>query len=93
MSVDTNPSGLTHRHKYGESQYDGLFAEPTTAFVDRVVYGVDNDTHRTADASRLRDIGTGQFVEASKPTTRRSHARLLEAGGTPPIVLFSGSLD
>lgn len=93
LSVDANPSGLTHRHKYGESQYDGLFARDAYHRIRRVVYGVDKDTHWTADASRIRDLGTGEMIEAIEaddPTLTRD---LLEAGGVPPIVILSGSLD
>ncbi len=92
LSVDANPSGLTHASK-GETYFDGLFARVLYHRLRRIVMGFDEDTRWTDDASRPRDLGTGEFLETVEGDDPSLDPRLIEAMGQPPILTLSGSLD
>jgi hypothetical protein len=93
LSVDANPSGLTHALKGGEAYTNGGFARDLHQRLRRAIVGFDADTRWPADASRPRDAGTGRSLEAMCGDDPRLDRRMLEAAFPPPVVVLSGSLD
>jgi hypothetical protein len=93
LSVDANPSGLTHRLKWAEEGSDGEFARAVSHRLRRFIVGYDVDTGWPADASRRRDNGRGRFLESIEGDDPLLAAPLLQAISPPPVLLLSGSLS
>jgi hypothetical protein len=93
LSVDANPSGLTHRGKWGEEGADSEFARAVSHRLRRFIVGYDVDTGWPADASRRRDNGRGRFLESIEGDDPLLAAPLLGAISPPPVVFLSGSLS
>lgn len=93
LSVNANPSALTHTFKGGEAYHDGRFARDVYHRLRRVIVGFDADTRWPADASRKRDAGTGRFLEAIEGDDPTLMSPLLVAMSPPPVLLLSGGSD
>jgi len=93
LSVNANPSALTHRTKHGEAYADGAFARDAYHRLRRIVVGFDADTRWPADASRQRDDGTGRFLEAIEGDDPTLDRPLLVETSPPPLVMLSGGMQ
>jgi hypothetical protein len=93
LSVDANPSGLTHRLKWGEEGADAEFARAVSHRLRRFIAGYDVDTGWPADASRRRDNGRGRFLESIEGDDPLLAPPLLQAISPPPVLLLSGSFS
>jgi len=93
LSVNANPSGLTHSSKGGESYSDGGFARDVYHRLRRIVLGFDTDTRWPADASRKRDDGTGRFLECIEGDDPLLGDPFVEAMSPPPVLILSGGMN
>jgi hypothetical protein len=93
LSVNANPSGLTHSSKGGEAYSDGGFARDVYHRLRRIVLGFDTDTRWPADASRKRDDGTGRFLECMEGDDPLLGAPFVEAMSPPPVLILSGGMN
>ena len=92
LSVNANPSAMTHEMKWGEDGADAEFARAIYHRLRRVISGFDVDTGYPADASRKRDLGRGKFLESIEGDDPLLAEPLLHAISPPPMVMLSGSL-
>ena len=92
LSVNANPSAMTHEMKWGEDGADAEFARAIYHRLRRVISGFDVDTGYPADASRKRDLGRGKFLESIEGDDPLLAEPLLHSISPPPMVMLSGSL-
>lgn len=90
LSVDVNPSALTHRWRDWGRADDSSFARDFAHRLRRIVEGFDADSAWPADAHRRRDASAGRFHERIEADDPQLDEALLGAQSPPPVVLLSG---
>lgn len=93
LSVNANPAAASHEKKGGEAAVDGLFARDLAHRLTRVVAGFDRESRWPAEPKKPRDASSGRFLEVVEGDDPSLDAPLLLAGGQPPVLFLSGSLD
>ena len=93
LSVNANPSALTHRMRRGEATTDDGFAEDAYVRLRRTIVGFDTATGNLADYRKRYAVSAGRYLEAVEGDDPTLDAPWLEALSPPPALLLSGSLD